>query len=516
MTGRRLPRSRLIQVGLGLTALALAALYLHDRGQRGPAEPPLPPSPLARGQGAQVMRIERLASPPGQPADSASGAVVGIVLERQDPFWRLRAPVHDLASSQTVGELLRAIEELSIERYLEQGELADFGLSPPRHRLVLIGRGSQRLEIDVGDYTSSGLEVYARWSGLEGIAIVSRYLKTRFLDSDLGPWREHELLPPRPATIDSVTIDLPHQPHGRLRLQRLDHKVWRFLSPADREADGSACERATSSFWRFPFTEFVDDPRHWDGLGLDPPRAVWTVYRLGDVDTLLIGAQLGGGQMAARLRGRAPGIAGDELYALLTGGLEALEARGLFRGQARDQRVVAIAGEGTGRAFRLRAHEWTARDLGSREISLVAAGQLPDTAGGDWSAVRDPALAGDLTNLLAVTGEHWADPLARPADPARDAAPAAIHLWAADGTHAWALLYPDDPTVLGRLAQASPGGAPLAGPPAFRGRAVGSAQAARPMQIDSPAVFNWLLRLLRPLPPVSPEPRAPDGPRERP
>jgi len=495
MSGRGPHRSWWLQIGLGLLALALAVFYLRDLGRREPAEPPLPGPPLARGMGAQVMGIERTAPPAA--GDDQGGAAVAIALERQDPFWRIRTPVDDLASSQTVGELLRAIEELRVERYLEQGELADFGLAPPRHKLVLSGRGAQRLEIDVGDYTSSGLEVYARWSGLDGIAIVPRYLKTRFLDSDLKPWRESELVPPRPAAIDSVTIGLPA---GRLRVQRLDHKVWRFLEPADREADGLACERAIASFWRFPFTEFVDDPRHWDGLGLDPPQAIWTVYRGGAADTLAIGARLDDGRMAAQLRGRAPGIAADEPYSLLIGGLEALELRRLFRGQPRDQRVVVIVGEGAGRVYRLRAGGWSARDLKPGELPVVATGQLPDTSGGDWSALSDPAFTGDLANLLAVSGARWTDPLAQPADPSRDPAAWAILLWAVGGGRDWALFYPDDPAALRRLTQPEPArGAPATGPPQFAGRAVGAGQPARPMQISSAAVFNWLLRLSRPL-----------------
>ncbi len=494
MSDPRRRGSRWIQIGLGLLALVLAGLYMRDLTRRGPAEPTLPGPPLARGQGAQVMRIERL---PG-PAADASASATAIVLERRDPFWRIRAPIDDLASSQMIGELLRALEELRVERYLEQGEPADFGLSPARHRLVLGGRGQQRLEIEVGDYTSSGLDVYARWSGLDGIAIVPRYLKTRFLESDLEPWRESELLPPRPAAIDSVAITLPG---GRIRLQRLDHKVWRFLEPGDREADGAACERAISSFWRFPFTEFVDDPRHRAALGLDAPQAVWIVYRGGSADTLAIGARLGGGHMAAQLNGRVPGIAGDELHPLLTGGLEALELLRLFRGQPRDQRIVAVRGPGAARVYRLRARAWSARDLAPSELPLVAAGQFPDTASGDWRAVRDPALTGDLANLLAASGARWADPLARPAEPSRDLAAWAIHLWAADGTRDWALFYPDDPAALRRLIDPDPARlAPAAGPPEFQGRAVGAAQPARPMQLSSPAVFNWLLRLARPLP----------------
>ena len=496
MTSRAALRSWVLQIGLGVLALALVALYLRGRGDGAPAEAPPPPPPLARGEGTRVERIERMERMerlPGAPGDSTGGGAIAIVLERQDPFWRIRAPRDDLASTQTVGELLRALEELRVERLLDRGDPADFGLAPPRHRLVLSLRGGRVREIEVGDYTPGGLEVYARWTGLDGIAIVPRYLKTRFLESDLPPWREAELLPPRPAAIDSVTIELPG---GRLRLRRLEHRVWRFAEPADREADGGACERAVAAFWRFPFTEFVDDPGWWNELGLDPPRAVWVVHRASAIDTLEVGARLGEGRAAVRLRGRVPGLTSDEPYDLLVGGLASLEERGLFRGQADDQRLVALLGEGIGRAWLQREGRWLARDLSAPEARAAAGGQPPDTTDADWRVPRDPALAGDLTNLLAIRGERWADPLARAADPARDDAPWSVHLWDRSGRRAWALFYPDDPVAVRRWADA--GTAAGADPPILAGRAVGSAQPARPMEIRSQTLFHWYLRLLRP------------------
>ncbi len=495
MTQRGTIRSRAFQVLLLLVALLLVVLYLRGRTQRGPIESPPPPGPLARGEGTRVERIERLPGDPAQSGGDAAGAGARIVIEREDPLWRLQVPREDLASANTVGELLRALEELRIERLLTGGDLADFGLAPPRHTLILTLRGGRTRQVEVGDYTPGGLEVYARWTGLEGIAIVSRYLSTRFLESDLAPWREAELLPPRPAAIDSVTIE---SPGGRVRLRRLEHRRWQVLSPAGRDADGEACERATAAFWRFPFTAYVDDPSQWGDLGLDPPRAAWVVYRGPAVDTLLIGARLDGGRAVVQLRGRVPGITSDQPYELLAGGLAALEERRLFRGQARDQRLVVVVGEETGRAWLKRADHWEARDLTPAEMRVAAAGQPPDTTAGNWRVPRDPALAGDLLNLLGIRGESWTAPLPRPADPVRDAAPWTVHLWDYAGQHTWVLFYPDDATAARRWLGG--GTVPAGEVPAFAGRAVGSAQPARPLSVRSPAVLLWQLRLLRPWP----------------
>ncbi len=278
---------RTVQWVLILIALALLVVLIRQR-QSAVETVVEVPTPLRKGDGARINRIERNAGP------------VDLILEREDGRWKLREPVADLASERMVRGLLRHFEEPGIQRTLESGDSGAFGLDPPRGILRFRFRNGRELEIAIGDATPSGESVYASWTGLGKVAIVPKYVANRYYETDLLYWREREPLPPLPSQIDSVWVSWPGE---RARIRRHDRESWELLAPADRVADGLACARAVASFWRFPFDRFFDDARPLAELGLDAPAAVWIIHRAGRRDTLAIGARTESHQMVLQLRG---------------------------------------------------------------------------------------------------------------------------------------------------------------------------------------------------------------------
>ncbi len=472
-SGRRGRAQRGLQWVLLLAALVLLVVLVRSwqLGERG-AVPPRAPAPLAAGEGAAVERIEL----------QRDGEE--IVLQRRGALWWMLQPIADLGGTRAVHELLRAVETLEPVRVWKSDSLASFELDPPRAILTLHLSGKEARQIRIGGSAPASGNVYASWSGLQGVAIVDRFFVNRFILNELLFWRERELLPPFSEPIDSVWV-LRADEH--LRAWRRGPEKWSFLEPADREANSRSCEQAVSVFWRFQFAEFFGASAPLSALGLDPPRATWIVFRGARADTLRMGARLDGESMAMQLAGRSPGRVKTDLWDLLTGGVKALEERHLLRGSPQDVRVVLLASQAHGLCYRLRGKGWESALLDPPALRRVEEGAFPDTAGLRWRPVSEPALGDDVGDLFEVAGSAWLTRLPRQPDP--EAYPLRIHLWDEGGAHGWIYL---DAKGAGAAVESRASGA---GAPAFGGTAVGSRFPLRPMSIRSEAVWRWQWRL---------------------
>jgi hypothetical protein len=459
---------RIVQWVLLVAAVVLLIVWVRTRpGSRGESAPDAPP-PLARGEGASVIGLV-FTQPTGR-----------WTLDLEGDRWWIREPVRDLASARMVRELLRALEELEVRRRLETDSLARHGLDPPALTLQLREAGSVVRELRIGAAAPASGDAYAAWTGLRGVAIIPRFIVTRFFSPDLFVWRERELLPPMAQAVDSVWITAGGE---RVRAQRTAAEQWVFLSPRDREADPLSLERTVAGFWRLNFGGFIDDPAQWGGLGLDPPRATWVVFRGGRADTVRVGARIDPLTIILQTGVRPPGRAPAELYGYLAGGLAALEARTAIAGSATELAHLLLAGPGRARLYARVAGRWRVAEVspGGAQTRLEA-GSLADTVGLAWQDAVDPTLDGDAADLYAAPGETWLRPLSRPPGPS--AFPLRIHLWDRAHRHAWVFLEPE--------RGEAPGSRGALGPAA---RAVGSRFPTKPMRVRLGGLLRWEKRL---------------------
>lgn len=462
MTAGRLVRWLL----LAMAAVLVGVLIVTQSDQERPEDPVSPP--LRTGEGAQVVALH------------ATNGPDRVELERVAGTWYLRAPVADLASTRMIRELFRTLENTQIRRVIELGDPARFGLAEPAQSMTLVMRDGREISWSLGDTAPASGEVYMRWTGLAGVALVAPYMRTRFFEADLMLWRERDMLPPARQEIDSVRVIL--RDGTEIRMKRHAREEWSFLNQPQSEADGLECERAAAAFWRFPFTAFLDDPREWPPLELDPPHATWIIHRGEKVDTLFFGTRVNEEHMAARLAGRAPGLVRNDLYDRLTGGLPYLEMRHLLGGRPKRQLVLLLTDDEGGYCYARWGTGWHARALNERELAAAIAGTCPDTTSGDWEPARDPALAGDIENLYQLKGDGWVlppEPLA--AEAYRSLR---MHLWDYDGTHRYAYFQATEDARNGD-------------PESFAGRALGSRLPKRPMFVHSVTIERWRGRLLR-------------------
>ncbi len=451
---------RLFHLLLLLAAVTLV-IFLFLQPRKAKEEAVRPAGPLRPGGGAAVLALERI----------GVGDTLRVV--RDEGMWFLRSPIDDLASTRMIKELLRSLENLDPIRYLETDSLARYGLDPPRVRMTLDLYGGQRTEVLAGAYAPTSGGAYLTWPGLGGVVLATPQVMTRFMESDLFQWREREILPPVRAAIDSLWIQWPDH---SARLRRHDHEVWTILEPARRDADGLSCERTVAAFWRFPYSEFIDDPAIARQAHLeDAPLATWIVFRAGRADTLLIGPRAIENQMVVQLKGRSPGLIRDELFLFMTGGIEALEARRALWAEPHQVVSLVLADESGGVLFHREGRAWYSRLLTAPDFDLLAAGLAPDGATGASHPAADPSLGGDLTNLLDLQTLRWLPALDDEVDP--NGFPLSIHLWDLGQEHQWAAFAPSTEDGYWGV--------------------VSSRHPRRPMEIPAAVAEHWLRRLDR-------------------
>ena len=480
-------------VGALVLVVALLRSWQMDR-TREASEAVVPP--LAKGESAAVSAL-RLTMPEAR-----------LVLTRDAAGeWRLVEPVADLASARQVRELLRSLETLEVTRVLDTGEREAYGLGRPQAELTIERLTGGPRRVTIGDPVPSASAYYATWDGLPGVALIPGFIVSRFFLSTPFFWRERELLPPG-APVDSVWVV---SAGGDCRARRSGRESWEFTRPRDREPDEKALERAVSALWRYPFLDFYDggDPA---ALGLAPPRAVWTYFRDGRVDTLRIGRLLEGGEMVAQVSGRAPGRVAGELYDLLTGGLERLESRRFLRGSSAGVERVLVATRAGGALFARSGKRWRQAPLPAERARELAVDAPPDTAGWNARWLEDPSFDGDLANLFETSGEARLPAGMRAFRLNASDFDLRCDLWSAAGGHQWIGLASADRMLRGAGAPpsklaASPapdggtgsGGAQaaeLSGAevPGLAGLAAGSRDPGRSMWVDSSTLRRMALR----------------------
>lgn len=475
MGGRDPKTQRGMQWILGLAALVMLVALLRSWRSGRSGEELAPGAPLKKGEGASVAAFTL----------SHGGDTLRAV--RDQGGWRLTRPVADRGSARMVREMFRNLEELPVIRVLETAERAAYGLDPPRSLLTLERAAGGRLQIAIGDAVPSAATHYAIWDGLDAVALVPSFVVNRFFLCESFQWRERELIEPG-GPVDSVWVAAAGT---TCRARRTGRESWELTSPKDREANALTLERATGALWRYPLLGFYDDLSRPADFGLDPPQAVWTLFRGTAVDTLRIGLRLESGEMIVQASGRPPGRISGELYDLLVGGLSVLESRPFLRGSPQEVDCFLVATPAGGRLHVKRAGRWRQAALTARAAAGLEGQAHPDTSASGREFASAPGAAGDLANLFELRGSEAAGSAGASAR-AEDYV-LRIHLWGPGNFHEWLRCAPG-----GRGAaepEASPGGeAGAASGPRLVGTAIGSRFPGRPMAVDSDLLWRLALQ----------------------
>jgi hypothetical protein len=239
-----------------------AAIFFLDRYLRPPAV--LTGNILPELQAAAVTSVQVI----------PAGALE-IRADRQDGSWLLAKPVTYPAQSAAIEALLAALEKLAPATRISAGELrehrtadADFGFDAPRISLTVTA-GDQRWQLQVGNKTAPGDQVYLRVVGVDG-AFVADAGWLKLIPRSANDWRSTALVTADASTCDAIVLT-----NGakiiEFRRDASNH-LWRMTRPLLARADSDRITDALQNLQAAQASQFVtDDPKaDLTAFGLQP------------------------------------------------------------------------------------------------------------------------------------------------------------------------------------------------------------------------------------------------------
>ncbi len=198
------------------------------------------------------------------------------VVRGSNGFWIVE-PYRDRADDRFLAQSIKVASSVSPMRSLPDTAGALFGLAPPRATWACKWRGGS-FEIGLGDSLPTGGGRFARLGSNPHVVIVDSFLARRYLSPPVAVIHE-----PNAALLDVGPVDSLLIQTREEKLVAVRHRAdfWEFISPA--RVDGSAAQlaRAVEALRSDGLTEFLGPTDRQDlrTLGLDPPRAVWTLVQ---------------------------------------------------------------------------------------------------------------------------------------------------------------------------------------------------------------------------------------------
>jgi hypothetical protein len=253
-----------IQLVLLILLAGLVALLLKNRGAEEPpgegGPPGIPAFPTAEVQEILFRR----------------GATNVRVVREADGFWIVE-PYRDRASEEMIAQSLKVASTLSPLRVLPDTAGASFGLAPPSAVWSCRWAGG-RFAIELGDSIPAGGGRYARRSGSPKLLIVDPFLARRFLTPPVQDVHSMIACPVGVGPVDTVRIETREE---KLVIVRRRAESWEIVEPIRAEASAGEIARAVQNLRMTTMTQVLGPVDRFDlpALGLEPPRAVWTLVQ---------------------------------------------------------------------------------------------------------------------------------------------------------------------------------------------------------------------------------------------
>jgi len=226
------------------------------------------------------------------PADSVSeidverGGVTFRLIREAGTFW-LHEPYRDRADAQLVAQSLRVAATLEPLRVLPDTTASPFGLNPPTSVWRCVWpRGTY--QVLIGDSLPGGGGRYVKRTGSPAVIVVDDFLARRYLAPSIRSLHDPIAAPMGVGPIDSVRITTREE---NITIVRRTNEFWEIVSPFKAEAATAELLRAVQAL-RTASISAVLGPRSGQdlrALGLDPPRALWTLVQGGRRATVVIG-----------------------------------------------------------------------------------------------------------------------------------------------------------------------------------------------------------------------------------
>jgi hypothetical protein len=263
-----------VQLALVVVLLGLVAVLLFFGRRHAPGE-------VGRSSPAAVLDPRMV-----QELVFQRGPSTIRVVREGDGFW-IVAPYRDRADDQFIAQSLRVAGTLTPLRILPDTSAAPFGLRPPAAVWTCRWPGGMH-QILLGDSLPAGGGRFARSSGSSAVLVVDPFLARRFLSPPAAAIHQQTAARLDVGPLDSVRI-ATREEHLLVVRRRAD--FWEFIEPLRVEGSAAQISRAVDALRNDGLTQFLGPTDRSDlrAMGLDPPRAIWTLVQGGRRQTVRIG-----------------------------------------------------------------------------------------------------------------------------------------------------------------------------------------------------------------------------------
>jgi len=259
------PRTTHWLVGLAL-ALLFTIVLTERHGRRagpGPAAPPL----LPRWDAASITSL-RLRQGTNEP----------LVLEQSSNAWSFRSPLPYPAQPDSVSQFLSRLASLRERGRIPAPDVARqtnglvaFGLAPPAVTITL-GRGEERVVLNLGRSTAIGGELYAQVVGQEDIVTLEAAVLD-WLPSGAEAWRDRALVNLAGLAFDRLQV----RPltNGFEAVRQPTNRAWQLTRPWPTRANSARIEFLLQDLGLLRVAAFARDapgPEDLAAYGLQPPQ----------------------------------------------------------------------------------------------------------------------------------------------------------------------------------------------------------------------------------------------------
>jgi len=213
------------------------------------------------------------------------------VLENQSGKWVITQPLSAPADESAVNSLAGSFANSRVSRTLNASEddIKSYGLDQPAVTVDLKLKSGEQHSVQLGNKAFSGLSVYGRVDGAQGVDLLPVAMLTDS-DKSLDDLRDKSVFSASQYEINSLSLS---NEHGQVTLNK-ESSDWKLKAPVEADADSSKVSSTLSRITSARAKEFVKDPSSdMATYGLDKPKITVTArLQNGGEQTLNIGSKV--------------------------------------------------------------------------------------------------------------------------------------------------------------------------------------------------------------------------------
>jgi hypothetical protein len=211
-------------------------------------------------------------------------------IKREDKAWKLVEPVEADGDNSEITNMASSLASLDVQSVVDEapGDLAQFGLNPPRIEIAFRAKGKKdQMRLLVGDKTPTGGDVYAKKPDEKRVILVSSIVDDTFHRTAFD-LRDKTVLKFDRDKVDGLEIT-----RGDTTMQFARKGAeWTIVKPAPMRADYAEIEGLITSMSATLMQKFVSSeatPAELKQYGLDKPATAASILMGGNRTTLLLG-----------------------------------------------------------------------------------------------------------------------------------------------------------------------------------------------------------------------------------